>query len=108
MDGSGDAPLLFRLRWDPALFDWSWRFLRECTPGRTRANIGDIVRLALYSRDELGILREETGIQNDHLSAHPARLYRPEGIRGGHRGVQDHARIRLVNVILSMPINASK
>ena len=26
--GREDAPLLFRLRWDPALFDWSWRFLR--------------------------------------------------------------------------------
>ena len=43
--GREDAPLLFRLRWDRALFDWSWRFLRECTPGRTRRNIEDIVRL---------------------------------------------------------------
>ena len=73
--GREDAPLLFRLRWDPALFDWSWRFLRECTPGRTRANIRDIVRLALYSRDELGILREETGIQNDHLQRGILHVY---------------------------------
>ena len=65
--GREDAPLLFRLRPDAALFDWSWRFLRECTPGRTRDNIRDIVRLALYSRDELGRLREETGIRYDHL-----------------------------------------
>ena len=73
--GREDAPLLFRLRWDPALFDWSWRFLRECTPGRTRENIRDIVRLALYSRDELGILREETGIQNDHLQRGILHVY---------------------------------
>ena len=44
--GRDDAPLLFRLRWDPALFDWSLRFLRKYTPERTRTNIHDIVSLA--------------------------------------------------------------
>jgi D-amino-acid dehydrogenase len=73
--GREDAPLLFRPRLDAALFDWSWRFLRECTPGRTRANIRDIVRLALYSRDELGRLREETGIRYDHLTRGILHVY---------------------------------
>ena len=76
--GREDAPLLFRLRWDPALFDWSWRFLRECPPGRTRDNIRDIVRLALYSRDELGLLREETGIAYDHLERGILHVYTDE------------------------------
>ena len=67
MMGREDAPLLFRLRWDPALFDWSLRFLRECTPQRTRDNMRDIVALALYSRDQLDALRAETGIAYDHL-----------------------------------------
>lgn len=65
--GREDAPLLFRLRWDPALFDWSLRFLRECTPGRTRDNIRNIVALALYSRSQLQALRAETLIAYDHL-----------------------------------------
>ncbi len=73
--GREDAPLLFRLRWDPALFDWSWRFLRECTPGRTHENIRDIVRLALYSRDELGLLREETGIRYNQLKRGILHVY---------------------------------
>ncbi len=73
--GREDAPLLFRLRCDPALFDWSWRFLRECPPGRTRENIRDIVRLALYSRDELGRLREETGIRYEHLQRGILHVY---------------------------------
>ncbi|GHU28593.1 D-amino acid dehydrogenase small subunit [Betaproteobacteria bacterium] len=73
--GREDAPLLFRLRLDAALFDWSWRFLRECTPGRTRDNIRDIVRLALYSRDALGRLREETGIRYDHLERGILHVY---------------------------------
>lgn len=73
--GREDAPLLFRLRWDPALFDWSWRFLRECTPGRTRENIRDIVALALYSRELLKILREDTGIEYDHLERGILHVY---------------------------------
>ena len=73
--GREDAPLLFRLRWDPALFDWSWRFLRECTPGRTRENIRDIVALALYSRELLKTLREDTGIEYDHLERGILHVY---------------------------------
>ena len=73
--GREDAPLLFRLRWDPALFDWSWRFLRECTPGRTRENIRDIVALALYGRQQLGELRRETGIVYDHLERGILHVY---------------------------------
>jgi len=63
-----DAPLLFRLRADPAQWAWGLRFLYECTPGRTRENIRDILALSLYSRGELRALREETGIQYDQLT----------------------------------------
>lgn len=73
--GREDAPLLFRLRWDRALLDWSLRFLRECTPGRTRANIQDIVALALYSRSQLKLLRDETGIEYDHLERGILHVY---------------------------------
>ncbi len=73
--GREDAPLLFRLRWDPALFDWSLRFLRECTPARTRENIRDIVALALYSRQQLKILRNETAIEYDHLERGILHVY---------------------------------
>ena len=54
-----DAPLLFRLRADRALLSWSLRFLFECLPWRTRANIGRIVELARYSRGELKRLRAQ-------------------------------------------------
>ena len=73
--GREDAPLLFRPRWDAALFDWSWRFLRECAPARTRANIRDIVTLALYSRQELQALRAATGLQYDHLQRGILHVY---------------------------------
>ncbi|MBL8415012.1 MAG: D-amino acid dehydrogenase [Propionivibrio sp.] len=73
--GRENAPLLFRLRWDPALFDWGLRFLRECTPQRTRANIRDIVSLALYSRSRLQALRDETSIEYDHLERGILHVY---------------------------------
>jgi D-amino-acid dehydrogenase len=63
-----DAPLLFRLRMDPRQWTWGASFLLECLPSRTRRNIGDIVKLALYSRTSLQALREETGIQYDQLT----------------------------------------
>jgi D-amino-acid dehydrogenase len=78
MMGREDAPLLFRLRWDTALFDWSLRFLRECTPGRTRDNMRDIVALALYSREQLDALRAETGIAYDHLERGILHVYTDE------------------------------
>ncbi len=73
--GREDAPLLFRMRWDPALFDWSWRFLRECSASRTRANIRDIVALALYGRSQLKALRAETAIKYDHLERGILHVY---------------------------------
>ena len=61
-----DAPLLFRLRADIRQWLWGLQFLRECTPTRTRYNIGQIVRLGLYSRSMLQELRAATGIRYDH------------------------------------------
>jgi len=62
-----DAPLLFRLRMDPAQWTWGLRFLLECSPANTRENIGEIVKLSLYSRDALRELRAQTGIHYDEL-----------------------------------------
>jgi len=62
-----DAPLLFRLRADPAQWLWGLRFLMECTSARTRHNIIQMVNLGTYSRSVLQALREETGIRYDQL-----------------------------------------
>ena len=62
-----DAPLLFRLRPDLRQWLWGLAFLRECTPARTRHNIGQIVRLGTYSRAKLQALRRDTELHYDHL-----------------------------------------
>ena len=63
--GKEDAPLLFRIRADMHQWLWGIRFLRECTPARTRHNIEQIVRLGTYSRTVLQQLRQEIGISYD-------------------------------------------
>jgi D-amino-acid dehydrogenase len=70
-----DAPLLFRLRAEPAQWVWGLRFLLECLPARTRRNIAQLVRLGLYSRAALQELRRQTGIRYDHLERGILHLY---------------------------------
>jgi len=70
-----DSPLLFRLRCDAALLDWTLRFLRECSPWRTRANVRQIVSLALYSRRQLQALRAELPLAYDQLERGILHLY---------------------------------
>ena len=79
--GREDAPLLFRPRLSPRQWGWGLRFLYECLPGRTRHNTLQILRLALYSRHELQVLRSKTGIRYDqsargilHLHSDPHEL----------------------------------
>jgi len=73
--GREDAPLLWRWRADASQWSWGLRFLRECTAGRTRANITAILRIALYSRAALRTLRDSTGIEYDHLERGILHLY---------------------------------
>ena len=76
--GREDAPLLFRLRADLRQWLWVLQFLRECTPARTRYNIGQIVRLGTYSRDMLQQLRRDTGIAYDQRTQGILHFYTSE------------------------------
>lgn len=63
--GREDSPLLWRMRADPAQWGWGLRFLLECLPGRTRANIEALVALGLYSRASLKHLRQSLSLEYD-------------------------------------------
>ena len=65
--GREDAPLLWRLRADPAQWAWGLRFLRQCTAARARANIRAIVGLGLHSRAALQALRRELALDYEQL-----------------------------------------
>ncbi len=74
--GRADAPVIFRPRLDPAQWAWGLTFMRNCAPGRTRANTEKILRLALYSRAALAELMAETAIQFDHRGEGIMHIYR--------------------------------
>jgi D-amino-acid dehydrogenase len=63
-----DAPLLFRLRADPAQWRWGLEFLRNCTAARYEENSARLRALGRYSREQLRALRAETGLQYDQVS----------------------------------------
>jgi D-amino-acid dehydrogenase len=73
--GREDAPLLFRLRADPAQWLWGLRFLYQCLPWRSRANTAQAFRLALYSRQQLQQLRASAGLDYDHSTRGILYLY---------------------------------
>lgn len=73
--GREDAPLLWRLRADAAQWRWGVRFLGECRPARTRANIAALVALGLHSRASLAKLRESLRFEDDHLARGILHIY---------------------------------
>jgi len=62
-----DAPLLFRPRLDPYQWRWALSFLTQCTSAKAAHNIRQMVNLGTYSRGKLRALRNEAGLEYDHL-----------------------------------------
>src|SRR5262245_21086460 len=63
-----DLGIKMRSYADPSLWSWSLKFLRQCTPERTRVNTLRKLRLTLYARECLAALSARTGIQFDVTS----------------------------------------
>jgi len=57
-----DSGLRLKPHLNRQLLDWGLRFLRNCTPGRHRANTLAKTRLCFYSMTELDRVTRETGI----------------------------------------------
>lgn len=72
------APLIIRPRLDMAMIRWTLAMLRNCTHERYALNKGRMVRLAEYSRDQLDLLRRETGITYDGRQQGTLQLFRTE------------------------------
>jgi D-amino-acid dehydrogenase len=90
--GRNDAPLKFRLNGDPKLWSWCFRFLMNCTQSRALINTERMLRIALYSRDQLLRLIKDTGITYDQLN---------KGILHIYKNPDEHAaaseRVQLMN-----------
>lgn len=80
--GREEAPLLFRMRFDPQLFSWGFRFLRNCTTARATENLEKSLRVAVYSRDCLRQLRDDIGLEYDHSQRGILHICRDEAEMG--------------------------
>ncbi len=94
--GRADAPLAFRFSTDPALWRFLFRFLANCRRGQSRANAATVLRLALYSRQQLAELRSDTGIQFDAEDRGILHIYRSE--REMERAVEAAERFRALGL----------
>lgn len=70
------GPLVIRPRFDPAMWRFMVRMLRNCTAARYAVNKARMVPLAEYSRDCLRALRNDTGIAYDERSRGTLQLFR--------------------------------
>ncbi|WP_097281798.1 D-amino acid dehydrogenase [Caenispirillum bisanense] len=103
--GDPDAPLVFRwARWDPALWAWLMRFLRNCTPGRAALNTERALRVALYSRARLKQLRADTGITYDERTRGILQVFHDErAFDAGRRLAAEVAENGLASAVLDRP-----
>ncbi|WP_378947280.1 D-amino acid dehydrogenase [Mesorhizobium sp. ANAO-SY3R2] len=73
-----DSPLVLRPKFDPKMWVWLAKMLRNCTASRYAANKALMMPLAAYSRDMLRVLRAATGISYDERSQGTLQLFRSQ------------------------------
>jgi D-amino-acid dehydrogenase len=71
-----NAPMAFRPQADWRQWAWGLQFLLECRAARVPKNIRPMVALAEYSLQTLKGMREELGIEYNHLSRGILNFYR--------------------------------
>lgn len=76
--GRRHAPLLYRLRLDPPLWEWTLRFLANCNARSRTANTERMLRVAMYGLRELQALRAELGIDYAQRDAGILHVFRSE------------------------------
>ncbi|MBD25773.1 MAG: amino acid dehydrogenase [Candidatus Marinimicrobia bacterium] len=99
-----DAPLLFRpWRWDPSLWSWGLKFLRNCTNERTRINMDRTLRVALYSRSVLKALRQHTRVKYNQTTKGILHIYRTgEEFKRGRAAAEKLSALGLPQDILTV------
>jgi len=72
------GPLVVRPAFDPHMWTWLLKMLRNCTSERYALNKSRMVPLAEYSRDTLKALRAATGIAYDERTQGTLQLFRKQ------------------------------
>ncbi|MGT2509588.1 D-amino acid dehydrogenase [Cupriavidus basilensis] len=73
-----DQALRLSPRFDPRMWGWLLKFLRECTSSRADRNAASRLRLATYSQEVMKTVVADTGIKFFHTDKGLLYLYRTE------------------------------
>lgn len=57
--GQEQSPILYRPKFENHQFLWMLDFLKQCLPNNNEKNIREMLKLSLYSRETLNIIRKE-------------------------------------------------
>ena len=74
-----DTALKFRLKADPALWAWSWKFLKECPAERAAINTANKLRLCIYSQGLFEEVNRTERVAYDRHVGGALYLYRDPG-----------------------------
>jgi D-amino-acid dehydrogenase len=80
------GPLVIWPKFDPVMWLWLLKLLRNCTAARYAVNKSRMIPIAEYSRDCLRALRAETGIHYDERSRGTLQLFRKQAQLDGTAG----------------------
>jgi D-amino-acid dehydrogenase len=73
-----ESPLVFHPRADWQMIRWGMAFLRNCTTHRANINCTTLLRLGLYSKEKMQVLRSDTGIAFDFSAKGILHIYGTE------------------------------
>jgi D-amino-acid dehydrogenase len=77
--GRRDAPLRLPLwHWDPPLWSWGLRYLRQCAPQRYRTNVRTLLTLANANGEVLRSVAEQADLSFHHRDGGLLAVYRSE------------------------------
>jgi len=83
------SPLRINPLADKSLYAWMTKLLLNCTESRYQVNKGRMLRLAEYSRDSLGLLREELSLNYEQRNQGTLQLFRqPKQIKAAQSDIR--------------------
>lgn len=73
--GQKDAPLVFNMRADPAMWRWTFQFLRHCMPKKSLSNMLTLLQLSQYSRQCMEQIQQENSLDFHYKQHGILRLF---------------------------------
>ncbi len=88
-----DSPLVLRPRADWQMMKWGAKFLRNCTTSRAEINTVNLLRLGLYSRQRMGVIKGETGFDFSYSNKGILHIYGTQAdLEAGKRQAEFQAK----------------